>query len=443
MTNILSSPAQETKDKITLWLNHLLVLYAFLIPIHNGAKSSMFFTMLALFLYRRDYWFYLKEAFSNRIIQAILAFYLLHAVGLLYTDNMEYGKDHMDKIKYFLFPLVFISFLDIRFAFRIIGAFIFGMFFSIVFSYLIHFGFLPYEFSIGKYEIWETFAYSPAPFIAHSDHGVGISLLVGFLLYYILNFKNEDRFKKFIALVIIITALANMSFIASRTGYMTLVVVIFITLVLSFRENIKYFILASLLFFSACLFLYNFSNTINERINQLGTNFNSVIKSERYFQSGSTGIRIGLTIYGIEVIKDHPLIGTGTGDHMDLLREKYPEDQKGLDIISKPHNLYVQIPMQHGVLGVMFFIYILYTIFTYKNISREKKDIMLITIVSALVFMAGGLLYGTFELPLLMVLISAMIAKKQQNITVNKIDLNLLLKYFAFIVLFLIIGITR
>ncbi|RXK03770.1 polymerase [Arcobacter sp. CECT 8989] len=442
MTNILRAPSQNTKDKITLWLNHLLVLYAFLIPIHNGAKSSLFFTMLALFIYRRDYWFYLKEAFSNRIVQAFLIFYTLHAIGMIYTDNIDYGKDHMDKIKYLLFPLIFLSFLDIRFAARILIAFIFGMFISEVFSYLIHYQALPYELSIGKYEIWETKAYSPAPFMAHSDHGVGISIVVGLCLYYLLNFK-EEKYKRVLAFIVLLISLLNMSFIASRTGYMTLVVVIFITIVITYRENIKLLLSSIILVLIVGFSLYNFSNTINKRINKAINNFEKAIENKKYYENGSTAQRIGLTIYGYEVFKDSPIFGVGTGDHMDLLRAKIPDEEEMLKVIAKPHNVYIQILMQHGLLGALLFIYLIYSILSYKGTSVIKKDVIIILTVTTLVFMLGGLLYGTFELPLIVVLISAMIANKEQNITFNNFDKKIFLKYSAFVILFLIIGITR
>ncbi|XPV53434.1 MAG: O-antigen ligase family protein [Halarcobacter ebronensis] len=426
MTNILRAPSQNTKDKITLWLNHLLVLYAFLIPIHNGAKSSLFFTMLALFLYRRDYWFYLKVALSNRIVQAFLIFYALHAIGMLYTDNIDYGKDHMDKIKYLLFPLIFLSFLDIRFAARILIAFIFGMFIAEAFSYLIHYQVLPYEFSIGKYEIWETQPYSPAPFMAHSDHGVGISIVVGLCLYYLLNFKNEEKYKKIFAFIVLLTSLSNMSFIASRTGYLTLLSAIFIVILLTYRKNIKLLISSIFLVFVSCLSLYNFSDTVNQRVEVAIENFQEALESKQYYQNGSTAQRIGLTIYGYEVFKDSPIFGVGTGDHMDILREKIPEEEVGLKKIAKPHNVYIQILMQHGILGALLFIYLIYSILSYKGTSAIKKDVITIITVTTLVFMAGGLLYGTFELPLIVVLISAMIANKEQNITFK----NLIKKYF-------------
>lgn len=113
------------------------------------------------------------------------------------------------------------------------------MFIAEAFSYLIHYQVLPYEFSIGKYEIWETQPYSPAPFMAHSDHGVGISIVVGLCLYYLLNFKNEEKYKKIFAFIVLLTSLSNMSFIASRTGYLTLLSAIFIVILLTYRKNIK------------------------------------------------------------------------------------------------------------------------------------------------------------------------------------------------------------
>lgn len=443
MVNILAKPTQEIQNKLTLWLNHLLVLYMFLLPINNNAKSSVFFVILVLFLYRRNYWNYLKDIFSNRIIQVILLFYIIHALGMLYTDNIDYGKDQMDRLKYLLFPLVFLSFLDTRFVFRIIIAFLLGMFISILFSYLIHYEILPYTYSLGKYEIWETFPYSPTPFLSHGEHSVGISLFIGFLLYYVLNFKEDEKYKKALAIVLIVIALVNISFIASRTGYMTLVGVIVITVFVSYKTNIK-ILLAALSSIVVVLFsLYSISNTINERVDIAISNFQKGLSGKNYYENGSTAQRIGLTIYSFEVIKENPVFGVGTGDHMDLLREKIPDEEKRLREIAKPHNLYVQIPMQTGVIGLLTFFFLLYTIIKYNNISKEKKDLSIIMISTILIFMLGGMLYGTFELPLMIVLLSAMIVYKQYDFTVDKINSRLFVKYLFFTVLFLIIGITK
>ncbi len=445
MTKLLASPSPEIKNKITLWLNHFLVLYTFLIPIHNGAKSSMFFVMLLLFLYRRDYWYYLKESFSNKIVQAFLIFYIINALGMLYTDNIDYGKDHMDRVKYLLFPLMFLSFLDIRFAFRIITAFILGMLVAEVFSYLIHFGIFPYEFSIYTYEIYETNPSSPAPFMNHGAHNVGLALVVAILLYQLLNNKQLSKIIKVFSIIFMITATINMSFIASRTGYVLYILIIFLIVLLSFRKNIfKVLSLTSFVLIVVCFLIYNYSSTVNFRVNQTINSINKILESEDYYSS--VGARIGFTKYSLEIIKENPFFGVGTGDHMDKVRAIIPEKHSYLadkNFIGKPHNVYIQILLQFGLIGFISFFYLLYTIFKYKNTTKYNKGIMIIITFSTLIFMLPGMFFSSFELPLFTVVISAMIANKQQNITYNDIDKNILFKYFIFIVLFLIIGITR
>ncbi|AXX92912.1 polymerase [Malaciobacter molluscorum LMG 25693] len=442
MFRFLRAPSDEIQNKINLWLNHLLVIYSFLIPINNNAKSSLFFTMLVLFLYRRDYWFYLKEALSNKIVQAFLIFYLINAFGMLYTENIAYGKSHMDKIKYLLLPLMFLSFLDIRYVWRIVAAFVFGMFTAEIFSYLIHFGVLPYEFDIGKYEIWKTFPYSPAPFMNHGAHNVGLALVIAILLYNLLNKKHVSTAVKIFSLIFMTTATINMSFIASRVGYVLYIFIILVVIMLTFRKKIVKVLASTIIILSIISTLtYNYSNTVNYRVNQTINSIEKIINDDNY--KTSVGLRIGFTKYSLDVIKENLLFGVGTGDHMDKVRAIVPEKHKYIDSISKPHNVYTQILLQIGLVGMIGFIYLIYSILSYKNTTKDKKDIMIIFTLAVLVFMLPGMLYDTFSLPLFVVFISAMIANKEYNIKYNKMNGNLLLKYIIFVILFLIIGITR
>lgn len=112
---------------------------------------------------------------------------------------------------------------------------------------------------------------------------------------------------------------------------------------------------------------------MNQRVEVAIENFQEALESKQYYQNGSTAQRIGLTIYGYEVFKDSPIFGVGTGDHMDILREKIPEEEVGLKKIAKPHNVYIQILMQHGILGALLFIYLIYSILSYKVLLLLKK----------------------------------------------------------------------
>ncbi|PHO11331.1 polymerase [Malaciobacter marinus] len=439
--NIFRTPSQEIKDKITLWLNHLLVIYAFLIPINNNAKSSLFFTMLVLFLYRRDYWFYLKDAFNNKIVQAFLIFYVANVIGLFYTENIEYGMSHMDKAKYLLFPLFFLSFLDVRFAFRIITAFILGMLVAEIFSYLIHFGILPYEFYIGKYEIWETTLGSPAPFLSHIDHNIGLGVVVAVLLYQLLNNKSLNILIKIGTFLFIISATINMSFIASRGGYVLYLVLLFVVFLLTYKKNIIKILLVSCILLSSISYIsYTYADTVNKRVNQTIDNVQKIINENNY--NSSIGLRIGFTKYSIDTIKENLFFGVGVGDHMDVVKKSLPKEHSYIKEITNPHNTYIQVLLQLGLFGFILFIYLFYTVLSCK-VDKYKKNIIIIVTIAVLIFMLPGTFFATFELPLFATFVSALIAIKKYDFKVDNYNFDLFKKYFIIIVLFLIIGITR
>ncbi|MGB5919235.1 O-antigen ligase family protein [Arcobacter sp.] len=445
MIKIFNAPSLEIKNKITLWLNHLLVLYTFLIPINNNAKSSMFSVMLVLFLYRRDYKFYLKEAFSNKIVQAFLIFYFINALGMLYTDNIAFGKSHMDKAKYLLLPLMFLSFLDKRFAYRVISAFILGMFCAEITSYLISFSIIPPIFHIGDYEIYKTTIFSPAPFYNHIRHNYGLAIVVSYLLYQLLNKETISLKIKIFSILFITTATLNMSFVAGRTGYIIFIISIFVVFLLTYREKlIKAFTISILLATTISFLAYNYSSTVNTRVNQTISSINKINTNEDY--STSIGQRIGLTKYGFDVFKENMFFGVGVGDFMDEVRsiipDKYPY-LKNKGVIANPHNTHIQILMQLGLMGYLAMIFLFYKIFTYKDISKYNKDLLIILSISILFYMIPSKLFETFSLPLFVAFTSALICNKKYDINYQPFNLKTFYFYLGFIVLFLIIGITR
>ena len=445
MIKIFNAPSLEIKNKITLWLNHLLVLYTFLIPINNNAKSSMFSVMLVLFLYRRDYKVYLKEAFSNKIVQAFLIFYFINAFGMLYTDNIAFGKSHMDKAKYLLFPLMFLSFLDKRFAFRVISAFIFGMFFAEITSYLISFSIISPIFYIYDYEIYKTTIFSPAPFYNHIRHNYGLAIVVSYLLYQLLNKETISLKIKIFSILFMTTATLNMSFVAGRTGYIIFLISIFVVLLLTYRQKVmKAFSISILLATTICFLAYTYSPTVNSRVNQTITSINNIVKNEDF--SSSVGQRVGLTKFGFDVFKENVFLGVGVGDFMDKVRSIIPDKYQYLKdkaIIANPHNTHIQILMQLGLLGYFAMIFLFYRIFTYKEISKYNKDLLIILAISILFYMIPSKLFETFSLPLFVSFTSALICNKTYEIKYKPFTYKTFYFYLGFIILFLIIGITR
>ena len=117
----------KDKDALTLWMNNLLVLYAFLIPISQTIKSTVFTFIAILFLLRGNVVFYIKEAFKNRVVRAFVYLFLIYVVGLLWSENLKEGLYWVKSIKYGLYLMLFITFTDGRYISKVISAFILGM----------------------------------------------------------------------------------------------------------------------------------------------------------------------------------------------------------------------------------------------------------------------------------------------------------------------------
>ena len=132
-------------------------------------KSSLFFLMLILFLWRGKYWYYIKNVLSNRIVQAFLIFYVISVIGFVYTENIEFAKSSMDKMKFMMFPLFFLTFLDKRFSLRIVAAFSLGIFLSEIVSYAIRFEVFPVELYLFNHEVYSTSLLNPSPFFNHFE----------------------------------------------------------------------------------------------------------------------------------------------------------------------------------------------------------------------------------------------------------------------------------
>lgn len=433
--------SKESQDKITLWMNHLLVVYAFLMPIHGKAKSSVFFCILILFLYRRNFIYYLKLAFKIELLKYFIFLYLVFVFGMFYTTDISSGMAFMDKAKQLIFPLLFLSFLDTRFSFRVLNAFIFGVLLSELVSYAIHFEIIPPELFIGKYKIYQTTISDPSPFYGHGIHNIFLAIVISILLYRIIVKEIDNIYIKIFSLLFITTAFINMSLIGGRIGYLAIFILVFLVLILSYKKQIKKIIfISSLLILAMIVYLYNFSNQFEKRLGDTKSDIENIIKNDNY--NSSIGLRIITSKYSLEVLKENPLLGVGTGDAMNeiykLAENKHPYIKT---YMPHPHNLYLQVLMQVGILGFSILALMFYKILTYNKIEKKRKDIIVIITSAFLIYVFTASLWT--YLSVLITIICAMISTHKFDIGIKEIDKISILNYILVIIIFLIIGITK
>jgi O-antigen ligase len=114
----------HNNSRLNTWLNHLVVIFAFLLPISNSGRASAAFIIYLLFLVRGKYAYYLRSAIKDRLVQAFLLYFLVHAVWLIGTENFVEATKVMGQAKYLLYPLLLATIVDKKFIPRIFAAFL-------------------------------------------------------------------------------------------------------------------------------------------------------------------------------------------------------------------------------------------------------------------------------------------------------------------------------
>jgi hypothetical protein len=157
-----------------------------------------------------------KNIISDRRIQLLIAFYLIHVIGLLYTSNFEYGwKDLRVKLPLLLFPLILgtIPSIDKKRIDALLLIFIGSVLFSTFYSFLIHKNVITVERDVNDVR-------TISRFISHIRLSMNICLVILLLFFYFKNHRN----KIFLFFKLILTAwlMYFLYILESATGVMIL-----------------------------------------------------------------------------------------------------------------------------------------------------------------------------------------------------------------------------
>ena len=131
------------------------------------------------------------------------------------------------------------------------------------------------------------------------------------------------------------------------------------------------------------LFRSNVSDTFKMRV---AAGVNDIKGIAEMNLNSSWGIRVAYYITTYDILKDKPLIGVGLGDFMDetasaLETIEYPyltQDTKEFMKRFHPHNQYLLILLQMGVIGLALFLYIIYQILKLKIDNPEIKELSIL-----------------------------------------------------------------
>ncbi len=186
-------------------------------------------------------------------------------------------------------------------------------------------------------------------FKKHTTHNVLMAF--GALLFAILAWRSQGRRVRWGWSLVSLLAVGNvLLMVQGRTGY----VVIAALAILAFHMTLGWRgILAAIVVLSVSFSTtYQVSSSFHERVN-LAVSGITQWDPKVAVVGDAVGWRLEYFYHTAEIIQDHPLIGVGTGGFVQAYRTRTEQTGlAGLDVPPHPHNQYLFILAQVGIVGL-------------------------------------------------------------------------------------------
>lgn len=338
------------------WLIVLLMTaILFSPPLANLFELSLFLMFICSGTLRRR----LGLVLSQPIVVATLAFYLM--LFLATTYSIATWSESLGACwgwrKILLLPIAAALFDDESWKYRIALIFIGITSTCATLSLATNF------FGIGLYKY-------PIGIIIRNHATQGIMFSVAAFTAAILLILNANKFslvQKWLLAFSIAILTCNVIYITpGRSGYLALIV-LGITLAYSHIHSKKKFAIPALIILAIPLLLLS-SPTVRQRVTQ-GFNEAVAFENKPGDKGGSTsiGLRMSLWSNTIVLIREHPALGYGTGSfqiaYKNIVLEKNDWEKQ---MIHDPHNQFLKITAEHGVIGLIIFLSIILAAFRQK-----------------------------------------------------------------------------
>lgn len=325
---------------------------------------------------------------------SMIGFFLLHAISLTYTQNLDFGIKGLEgKLSLLAFPLVLFSFhLKKEEVWRILKVFIISIFLATLYLF---FNSARHYFSEGSWLIYHDFS---EPLDAHPifySYYLFLSILVS--TFILINQNNSSISKTFYFLVILLS-LTALVFSASKN---VTIVSIFFALLLLFKRYVKRGIKwkeLTIMLSTMVVLVILASNLslVQSRMAELSSgsgmeNLQRIRAGERISETDNhsfngTSLRLTFWYLGLDKLKSEEryLIGLSPGDRRDQMNERYLEAGLRPYQNYNLHNQFVQVLVELGVAGLL--VYLLIYIGLIGSAINKSNSLLLIFIAATIIF---------------------------------------------------------
>jgi len=350
----------------------LLIILAFLMPLTVFGANLIVVIICLIWLFSGDYKSKYTLIVNSKLLLASIFFFSLHVLGLLWTEDMSWGLHIIHKMWYFLlfFPVLF-TIVRKDYIKYYVSAFLLAITLTEIISYLVWF------------ELIEPFknatVSNPTPFMSHISYNPILAFAIYLVLHEIFFNKKITNLVFSLYSFFAISMSINMFITGGRAGQVIFFVMLSILIFQIFdKQRIKslitIFIVIPGIFFTSYYLSPLFQDRVNMAIQEA-----VIYEAENISMNNgsSVGQRINYAINSWDIIKQNPLIGVGTGDFPREYRRINQINSSHLPNITNPHNMYVLILMQLGIVGLLSMLSIFYyqIKLSYNSSNKFIRDV--------------------------------------------------------------------
>jgi O-antigen ligase len=392
---IISSKA----DTLTKWV---AIALGFTIPVSTALDSILLGLLLACWLIGAGYHEKWRLIRGNPVVLLALALLALLIAGLLYGDrNPGDGLRYLGKYKeLLLIALLIPCFQDERIRRLGLRAFALALVLTLLFSYAIGMGLLPEYFFMPRLKPSLTGPLNPVTFKLSITHNI-LMAIAAFMFAQMARHAYATGIRVVWGVLSAFAVFNVLFMVQGRTGYLILALLLgyFLYDMWKWKGLALAAMLGSLLFAGA----YLGSDTFHSRISKAASEFSQWRPDQIAAVDSSVGLRMEWYKNSLEIIRDHPVFGVGTGG----FPKAYAEKVKGTDMLvpANPHNEYLLIATQIGLLGLTLLLCLFYRQWRLaaalpSALERSLAHALLLAIMTGSLFNSllldhtEGLLYG-------------------------------------------------
>ena len=349
----------------------LLLAIAFLLPVFQRIIPLLIILLLVNWLLLIP----LNKGSFNKITLPFylsLGFFLMHIIGLTYSENLDKGvSDVVTKLSFLIFPLIFIfnrkhSETEIK---NILIVFIAGCFTASIIDFGINF----YNIFTEKYSINYLFGDYYSVLMHLGYFAMYLNFAIAAVVYLWLKYQHQHPKYKFVMPLLFFYFSAIVVLTTSKNGILMLLLLYFIFglyYIFKYKKYVFGSVGVAVAIGIAIFFIEVFPNTLI----RFQSFYNSFSSEEIDKQSTESTMlrRMAWTSAG-EVISEHFWIGAGTGDVKAELKEAYATAgftdafRRGINA----HNQYLQTFASIGIIGALLLIGLLLLPFYLAVVNRN------------------------------------------------------------------------